>query len=209
MLVTHTVTANQYVAGVRGQRKGGTANGDNFSVAIAHTTDGKHHLRQIGVIHISKRGVRCYRHRRVRRVRKFGPGDDGVIATRCTVQIHHRRIVGRSDGDGTGQDIGILRCFAGTAGKVVIFAVVDLDVVGTRQVCVVDSRVVRTAAVVQCIKHRRHVGPVGVNVQVDDKRFADAGVGAIHRADCDPNGAVAGVLNIVRATSDCACTRAG
>ena len=102
--------------------------------AIIQPRNHQLHLRQIGVIHISKRGVRRYRHRRVRRVRKLSPGDAGVIAIRCTVQVHHRRIVGRSDGDSTGQGIGVLAGLAGTAGKVVIVAVVDRDAVGTRQV---------------------------------------------------------------------------
>ena len=196
MHIGHAVAAGRHIAGIGGQRKIPATNIDNFAVRVTHTANGQHHLRQVGVVGIAKACGRRYQHRRVRCVREFSPGNAGVIATRYAVQVRNRRIVGQRDGDDARQRARALAGLTRAAGQVVVVAVVDLDAVSTRRIRLVDGRVVGCAVVVQRIQKRRHVGPVGTRVQVDYKRFADAGAGAIDRADGGPGAAVKGVLDV-------------
>ena len=134
----------------------------------------------------------------MRRVRTFGPGHRAGHTSSGAIQVHHRRVVDRGDGDGAGQGRGrIQRNASRAAGQVVVVAVVNLDAVGAGRIGLVDRRVVGGAVVIQPVQKRRHVGSVGTRVQVDYKRFADAGAGARDGADGGPGRSVQGVVDVV------------
>ena len=150
--IAHRVTARMNRGRVAAQQEVCSSDVEHFAVAIMKPCNHQLHLRQIGVVYIGQGRARCYGYRYVRRVRTLGPGDAVRGSCDYPVQIHHRRIIDRGDGDGSAQRVGVRSHQYRGCGRHGVLAVVDQDAVGPRGVGVVHRRVFRGAVVAQRIE---------------------------------------------------------
>ena len=118
---------------------------------------------------------------------RLGPGDGVVDAGGGTVEVSHRQVVGRGDGDGAGERVGIE---GRTAGEVVVGAIVNQHGVGAGGLGVVDGGVVGGATEADGLKDIADVRLGGGAVEVEFQRDSLAVAGAIYSGDGGPGGAI-------------------